>query len=496
MRLTANIVPAVAISASLVIQAQEMTVTYKGSGWIQFGRIEHSSDTVSNQPDNNFNGNWIQSTGGQITAIAKIGDSWEGGVGVGAIQTHSARGAFFVANQWAPFWAPLIEARVTHTRTLGDAMKLQFTLGNFPYNYNPDVKNLGLYLIRGQAYPGTVISGFETKHVLPIASIYGGMIRFQAGKFQNDILLNSETEAKPLFDFSLADVMNFQVMPGVQFGAGVNFYRLFPQIRSVTSPGTSCYSEGHFYHQVPDDDPEACYSLDTLSKEVLKVDTAVVYSADGRDSGLAFTPTYGNVVVDTVTGSMAGTKVMARLRVDPKVWFGSIGSMGKDDLVLYSEAAILGVENQGKYFKDITRRIPIMVGFNFPAFNYLDKLSLEVEYYGSMNYSDYGKAESFGSWVPRSVPGTERFEATSPVVYQGRTYTKVQTAHGLDYARDNWKWSLYGTKVIMSHLRLAAQIANDHYRNNGTGSTSYPTWAEALTTPKDWYWMCKLAYFF
>jgi hypothetical protein len=48
----------------------------------------------------------------------------------------------------------------------------------------------------------------------------------------------------------------------------------------------------------------------------------------------------------------------------------------------------------------------------------------------------------------------------------------------------------------MGHLRLAGQVANDHYRNYGTGATSYPTWAEALTTPKDWYWMCKLAYFF
>jgi len=495
MRLRVSLLLALLAAVPTAIRSQELSVTYKGSGWIQFGRIQHSSDSVSNQPDNNFNGNWIQSTGGQITALAKIGENWEGGVGVGAIQTHSARGAYFVSNQWAPFWAPLIEARVTNTQTWG-ANKMQVTLGNFPYDYNPDVKNLGLYLIRGQAYPGTVISGFETKHVLPIASIYGGMTRLQLGDFQNDIILNSETETKPFFDFSLADVMSYQVAPGFQIGAGVNFYRLFPQNRKVTSPGKGCATEGHFYHQVDDNDPEACYSLDTLSKTLTKVDTSVVYNDAGTDSALSMVPTYQNVVVDTVTGSMAGTKVMARFRVDPKVWFGTPGILGKEDLVIYSEAAILGIKNQGKYFNDIKKRIPIMVGFNIPAFKFLDKLSLEVEYYGSNNYSDYGKAESFGSWVPRTVPGSPVFEASAPITFNGQTYSKVQTIRSLDYARDNWKWSLYGSRVLMGHLRLAAQVANDHYRNNGTGATSFPTWAEAMTTPKDWYWMCKLAYFF
>jgi hypothetical protein len=482
---------AFATALPLAAQTPEMNVTYKGSGWIQFGRVVHSSDTVTNQPDNNFNGNWIQSTGGQITALAKLGDSWEGSVGVGAIQTHGARGAFFVANLWAPFWAPLIEARVTNTQTWGPA-KAQFTLGTFPYDYNPDTKNLGLYLLRGQAYPGTVISGFEMKHVLPIPSIYGAMTHVQVGGFQNDIILNSETDTRPLFDFSLADIATYQIAPGFQVGAGVNFYRLFQQNRAVTSPGKGCFDEGHSYHQVADDDPEACYSLDTVA--VTKWDTTVVFSDDGLDSALSFTPS--TALVDTVTGSMAGIKLMARFRVDPKAWFDLPDIFGKDDLVLYSEAGILGVKNQGKYFNDIAKRIPVMVGFNLPAFKFLDKLSLEVEYYGSDNYSDYGKAESFGSWVPRSVPGTSEFKATVPITYQGQTYTKLQTFKYLDNSRDNWKWSLYGSKVILSHLRLAGQIANDHYRNNGTGATSYPTWAEALTTPKDWYWMCKLAYFF
>jgi hypothetical protein len=491
MRLKASFILALAAALPLLAGTPELNITYKGSGWIQFGRVQHSSDTVTNQPDNNFNGNWIQSTGGQITALAKLEDSWEGSVGVGAIQTHSARGAFFVANLWAPYWAPLIEARVTNTQNWGPA-KVQVTLGNFAYNYNPDTKNLGLYLLRGQVYPGTVLSGFETKHVLPIPSIYGAMVRAQIGGFQNDIILNSETEAKPLFDFSLADVIAYQVAPGIQIGGGVNFYRLFQQNRAVTSPGKGCFEEGHSYHQVSDNDPEACYSLDTL--KVTQWDTTVAYSDDGLDSGLSVTPS--QAIVDTVTGSMAGVKVMARIHLDPKAWFDLPAIFGKEDLVIYGEAAILGVKNQGKYFNDITKRMPVMVGINLPAFRFLDKLSLEVEYYGTDNYSDYGKAESFASWVPRSVPGTAEFKTIAPTAFNGQTYTKIQSLKTLDNSRDNVKWSLYGSKVIMGHLRLAGQVANDHYRNYGTGATSYPTWAEALTTPKDWYWMCKLAYFF
>lgn len=499
MRLTSLL--SLALGLGLAAAADDsVKVTFKGSGWIQFGRVEHSTDTVNNQPDNNFNKNWIQSTGGQLTAVVNIGSHWDGAVGLGAIQTHNARGALFISNFYAPFWAPLVEARVGYTQGWNNnADKVQLALGQFVYNYNPDVKNLGLYLLRGQAYPGTVISGFEMKHVLPIASVFGGLARVQLHDFQNDFIFNSESESKPLFDFSLADIVSYNIAPGIQIGAGVNFYRWFAQNDAVTSPSKSCFEEGHFYHQIDDGDPQACYSLDTLQRFGSHTDTTVAQftQADGRpDSALAFNTRYDSARVDTVLGSMRGVKLMARFRVDPKRWFGNPASLGKDDLVLYSEAAVLGLKDQGKYFDDIYKRIPVMVGFNLPAFKFLDKLSIEVEYYPDKNYSDYGKAESYGSWVPRGLPNDVSYQAHAPMTFGGSTYSNVQVATPVDFSTDDWKWSLYGTRTIMGHLRLAAQVANDHYRNNGVGAGSYPTWAEALTTPKDWYWMCKLAYFF
>ena len=112
-----------------------------------------------------------------------------------------------------------------------------------------------------------------------------------------------------------------------------------------------------------------------------------------------------------------------------------------------------------------------MVGLNLPGFGYLDKLSLEVEYFANRNYNDYGKAEAQGSWVPRSVPN-------------------------VDLRRDDVKWSLYASKLLVGHIKLSGQIANDHLRTYGAPDLGFLTYAEALTTPKDWYWVTKIAYFF
>jgi hypothetical protein len=112
-----------------------------------------------------------------------------------------------------------------------------------------------------------------------------------------------------------------------------------------------------------------------------------------------------------------------------------------------------------------------MVGLNLPAWGWLDKFCIEAEYYASKNFADYGKAEVDYSWVPRPVP-----EANT--------------------ARDDWKWALYFSKVVLGHLRLSGQVADDHLRMFGPPDIGFTSYAEALNTPKDWYWMFKTTYFF
>jgi hypothetical protein len=449
------------ISRTLLISSLALTgigmaqdtldVKYKGAAWFQFGRVMHSTDSLVNGgASNNMNGNWIEAAGVQLASTAKFSPQWEGAMAMGAIQTHNARGDVSVANNLYPYWTTFIgEARLTYINAITETQKLQFNLGFFPYNYNPDVKDLGLYLLRGFVYPGTPVSGFEVRHTTPAANIFGGMAGYTIGGFKNDLLLISETDNRPYFDISIADVVSWQINPAIQFGAGVNFYRVLPRVKKNTSPDMDCKNVVSGYAQIDPEDNELCYILDTVSVDAVA----------------------GTAKVDTILGSLSGNKVMGRFRLDPKILFGWESAFGKQDLVLYSEVGILGTKSYRKYYDDIKRRMPVMVGLNLPAFGYLDKFSLEVEYYASKNMADYGKAEASYSWVPRVVPG-------------------------LDNGKDDLKWSLYFSRIILGHLRLSGQVANDHLRMFGPPDIGFTAFSETLTTSKDWYWMLKSTYFF
>jgi hypothetical protein len=452
MRLRPGMLLVAFLSITGLAAAQDsLEVKYKGAAWFQFGTVVHSTDSLVNGgSSNNMNGNWIEAAGVQVGSTAKFSPNWEGGMAMGALQTHNARGDVAVANNLYPYWVTFVgEARMTYSASPAENHKLQINMGFFPYNYNPEVKDLGLYLLRGYVYPGTPVSGFEARHTTPAANIFGGMFSYSIGGFKNDFLVISETDNRPYFDLSFADVVSWKSNSGLELSAGVNFYRALPRNKSNASPGKDCNNVISGYTQIDPDDHEVCYILDTLSVDTLT----------------------NTAKVDTVLGSMQGTKLMGRFRFDPKAMFGLGEGFGKQDLVLYGEVGVFVTKNYAKYYDDIKRRIPAMIGFNLPAFGYLDKLSLEVEYYASKNMADYGKAEADYSWVPRVSPE-------------------------VDNARDDWKWSLYFSKVLLGHLRLSGQVANDHLRMFGPPDIGFTSYAETLTTPKDLYWMFKTTYFF
>lgn len=415
--LTALLVPAMFLTAA----AQDTQLELHGAGWTQFGRVEESYRGADIQNDND--NNWMQNAGAQLSASAKIDAHWEAALTLGVVGVHGARGQREVANFWYPFWVPFVgEARVTYTDSVFQAGRFQLTLGNFGYGYGPN-KNLGLYLMRGYVYPGALESGFGT--------VFGALARYEQGGFRNDFIVKSE-EQRPAYDVSLIDMVTYQVAQGLELGAGVNFYRLIPRDADLTTPDSVCTGS---YGQ--------CSILDP------------------SDSTL-------------VRGSLAGTKVMARFSADPKLLLGfsSLGGLefGKQDLVLYGEAAIIGVKNYRVVYDDILQRIPVMVGLNLPAFGHLDVFSVEVEYYASKNSSDNFHASFGGAWVPRQDDDDV-------------------------YGRDDWKWSVNAAKTLVGNLQLSAQVANDHLRLGGWHNAPN-TGKEALRTPRDWYWTCKLAYFF
>ena len=162
MMRTANfLLPAMLAASVPALSSGDLELKLGGAGWMQLGRIEQST---SYDISNDYNKNWMQNNGGQIGLTAKFDENWDAGFGIGVVGVHLARGGRGEANRWFPFWVPYVSemrvARSSQGFTEGSRFKL--TLGNFGYGYNPDVKNLGQYLLRGYVYPGSVVSAFGT----------------------------------------------------------------------------------------------------------------------------------------------------------------------------------------------------------------------------------------------------------------------------------------------------------------------------------------------
>ncbi len=440
MRKTISL-PLTALCAVLpVLSAPAFELDYGAAGWTEFGRIERSEVL---DPTNNYNKNWMQNSGAVLNISAHFDEQWSAGFGFGVVGTHLARGDRSQVNYWYPFWVPFIsETRITrNSQGFTEESKFQLTLGNFGYGYNPDTKNLGQYLMRGYVYPGAIVSGF--------GNIFGAVARYEVGNIRNDFILKSENEDRPIYDFSVANVFTWTPTEGVELGAGINFYRLIMGNNDFRDPGTNC----------PIASGNSCYILG---------------DSTGVDS-VSF-PGFQIPVYDTITGDLAGTKLMFRFGVDPKPLLGLQGVFGRDfgasDLKLYGEVGVIGLKDYPEYYDDIMRRIPVMLGMNLPAMGYLDYLSVEVQYYASRNFVDTYYTGETASWLPR----------------------EDGPAENADTSRDNWKWSVNAAKVLFGSMEISAQVANDHLRPGGSNHS--PSGVEALTTPKDWYWTAKLAYFF
>jgi hypothetical protein len=339
----------------------------------------------------------------------------------------------------------------------------------FPYKYDNNIKNLWLYLIRGPVYPGLLFSGFESKEMLNTANMLGARMQNRFGPYTQDLVLTSETELRPYFDFSAIYVGTLKLGAALELGAGVNFYRALPVRPGTTSPSKdegfdpSLSNQSSVRH--PFDYPYAV-PVDTIP---------LLQRTDPNDS------------IRYVWVSHQGTKLMGRFALDPLAALGGSERLGPNDFKLYGEIGVIGLKDYEGVYENIAERIPVMLGFNLPAFKLLDVLALEVEWYGSKVVPDQRKLIEQGSpipqspWINRQAPPTD-----------GSPPSDLQIPY--DVNGDNWKWSLYFTKVLAGHIRISGQFANDHFRTGGTAGS--PSSEEALTHLKDWYWFLKLSYFF
>lgn len=301
-------------------------------------------------------------------------------------------------------------------------VKLGLEVGYFPFKYNPDVRNLGEYLIRCGAYPPYIVTNLD-QAFSRLAGLHASATVWDM--LHIHVLFTQECDMPSFYDPSLTFLGDVNIKKVFEIGGGVMFSRFWPVDSKVTAK----------------QDPTNAYVDPSLP------DSTGYYT-------------------------LAGTKLMARASFDPKPFFKSFADrfLGPNDLRIYSEAAILGLKNYPVYYDTLSKRIPIMIGFNIPTFKALDVLAVEVE-----NYNwDYSNGYQNPVWYGTAIPG-QALEAA---------YTEA------DYNKDNLKWTIYAKRTFFRHFSVLLQFANDHLVLPAYDETKSDR-EEVCGRPWSWYWLAK-----
>jgi hypothetical protein len=327
---------------------------------------------------------------------------------------------------------------------------LKVHAGLFPYKYNPDVRNLGEYMFRSAAYPPVLYADFD----YPQANLLGARLELNLfdKMITNDLLFHSELYGIPTQDFSLSDVVNFNIKDIVNIGLGGSLNHWFSVYQG--SGYKTNWSETYYYD---------------------------LQRAPETDRGLYTIVKNG----DTTYFSWRSMKAMARLSFDPKKLF-NIPVFGENDLRLYSEVAVLGLEDiyalNYKYLED---RTIFTTGFNFPGFKFVDLLNLELEYCSNTRYA-YTEQTYYSQGGqgpnPSPIPVTDGSTGLNPTGYQ----------------INPWKWSIYIKKTFFDgHLGLIAQAARDHKKINFYYfQKTHMSFDETLPNGNNWWWAFKTEFKF
>jgi hypothetical protein len=319
-----------------------------------------------------------------------------------------------------------------------DVFSLKAQVGYFPFKYNPDVRNLGEYLFRTNAYPLLVYSDFDN----PQADILGLRVNCQLNPsenctIKNDLFLHSELYSVPVQDWSLSDVVSATVFKSLTIGGGVSFCNLL-----------SVY--------------QGTYLSDWLEYNY--------------KNGFYITDSEG----DSVKYDWQSTKVMGRLSFDPKIFIPT-GIFGKNDLILYGEADIIGTKNYPRYFTNMNDRIFYSLGFNIPGFKLFDVINGEIEYCSDTSaFSDEGLYTASSNLSMTSIKPQDLASGTSKI------------------KRNPYRWSAYIKKSILDgHVSFIAQCARDHKKINFYYYLrNRMSLMESLPTKNDWWWSFKTEFNF
>jgi hypothetical protein len=427
---------------------------------MDFGQIVQGRGDGSQAGD--LSGQFLQRTGAWLTQETIIRQRLSVKVGAGGMFWYSLpeaeageEGIHKIRTKFGP---GVSQAQAIYAFGDPKAPSAQLQMGLFPYKYNPDAQNLGEYLLRSGAYPNILRTGGW--NLVSSASVLVQGLRLSlpipAWNLRSDFLLPLERDLPPLYDISPTWVTTWKPAAGFELGGGICWSHGIPVKPSRTSP------------------------RDPGFQEVKNPGNAYLVPIPNPD-----TSRYGkgpNVYVRDTTRfyTFQGIKLMARASLDPQTLLGFSGPFGPQDLKLYAEAALLGVKNYPVLYENRSERIPVMVGFNFPAFGFLDVLGVEFEH--------------FGSRFPNNI--YQVYNNRLPIPQFISKFTSVDTLGHYDpadpaFKQDDWKWSVYARKRIYGGLRVHAQAANDHMRP--TEYNLQPFWVPITNRAwKDWYYLFRL----
>jgi hypothetical protein len=465
--------------------------------------------------DYEFKGEWLENIDGGMRLVRQATPSVVGRLNIGlSVSASRVRQFSFNTVELTSkmFSAVLLDASMQYSRKglFGPRDSLTVEFGYFPFKYNPQSTNLGEYLFRTGTYPEVVVSGFENSNIdrPKIAGIHGAWgispwVRI-------DAILNTELEIYPLRDIN-ATAISTGAWPKIgSLAFGVQFAHLIALDSGKTTPGFDKQ-----YHP-------------------------------GVDQWVGYVdPETG----DTTLYTFKGTKLMARASLDVKGiverFAGTLSVLGKEDLKLYGEAAVLGVKNYPGWYNKISERIPVMAGVDWPTHQFAsyclapgllayglgdgktvsklfgvemrDRSKKTILWGGSGVVAGTGlwALEHYLNWKTRLdlfSAEVEFFRSPywnsqefiwkdgSPVPYTGSTVGSnyLYWADSMAKTDDDIKWSIYASKKVGAWLRLSGQIACDHTPRNWytAAPPSFVKYTEMVPRTRDWYYMMRASFYF
>lgn len=434
-------------AADMVVNPHEMAASVD-FGQIAKGRIKGA--TYENQP--------ITRTGVYLTVSGESDERLEVRMTVGGLlwlplmpPTDASPGARIV--QFGP-GVGQAQAIYSFGDVENPSSRLQF--GLFPIKYNPDAANLGEYLFRSGAYPGYVWNGGWS--YVNSASYLAQGVRFNlptfSGKVTHDFTFFMDRNIEPIHDLSPGYLVTVKPNPVFEFGAGTVWAHAITMKKEGGANGISPKKKDNAYSKT--------------------TDRPVNYAGDSSACSDFYAGTNPAGKSDCGYYTFRGFKAMARASVDVGALL-SVDAIRPDDFKVYTEIALLGVEDQPFYYDDKSRRMPIMAGVNVPTFGLFDRLAVEMEYYRSRFLNDIGMPLNSNLPLPTAEPPSTFGPGTK------------------EYTKDDLKWSVYAKRQITEGLTLYAQAASDNARHfDVVMANPYDT--PATRTPSEWYYVVRLEF--